>query len=84
MCLVHEFSIQASVQRVANPSLGVWWSHNEIEPSRLPWIKSTLKIARLLETLGDFSGFSNFLGLFQVMTRQTPHMDPLKTAGPLL
>ena len=31
-----------------------------------------LMIARLLETLGDFSGFSNFLGLFLVMTRQTP------------
>ena len=39
----------------------------------LPWIKSTLKIARCCGTLGD-SGFQpNFSGLFQVMTRQTPY-----------
>ena len=34
-------------------------------------IESTLKIARLQETLGELKNFSNFLGLFQVMTRQT-------------
>ena len=33
-------------------------------------IKSTLKIARYCSLM--IQGFSNFLGLFQVMTRQTP------------
>ena len=33
-------------------------------------IKSTLKIARYCPLV--IQGFSNFLGLFQVMTRQTP------------
>ena len=54
-------------------------SHASLEPKKvgvhhkhqpLPWIKSTLKIARCCPLVSQ--GFSNFLGLFQVMKWQTP------------